>query len=221
MSLTIEPHAHGFALSMDEKIMLTPRKKELVLPTQILAERVQKLWNDKMPTPAPVLLALSYSAIDVMEGSREVMNEAMLAYAETDLILTRAEAGALLEREEAAWNPVMQWAMQRFDVSFKVAKGIMPVEQAEATLRALKKVLESFSFFEMSAFAFLTQSYSSLLLALAVKEKEISAETAFTLSRIDEDYQAETWGVDAGEAMRSEKIKKEVQEAEEFLQLLA
>ncbi len=48
----------------------------------------------------------------------------------------------------------------------------------------------------------------------------MEAEKAFSLSRVDDDFQAERWGVDAIAEARAEALKQEANAAAEFLRLV-
>jgi chaperone required for assembly of F1-ATPase len=64
--------------------------------------------------------------------------------------------------------------------------------------------------FELTALHDLVAITGSLVLGLAVTDGRLDAETAWTLSRIDETWQAELWGrdedADAMEAQRREGL---------------
>jgi chaperone required for assembly of F1-ATPase len=57
-------------------------------------------------------------------------------------------------------------------------------------------------------------------LALALAEERIDAEAAWSLSLMDELYQAELWGVDPLAVARRESIRNDIVAAQEFLRLL-
>ena len=59
----------------------------------------------------------------------------------------------------------------------------------------------------------------SLILALAVTRERLSAAEAFDLSRIDESWQAEFWGVDEDAAALEVGKRQALLEAERFYAL--
>jgi len=59
----------------------------------------------------------------------------------------------------------------------------------------------------------------SLVLALAILEGRLTAEDAFALSRLDEEYQAEKWGRDAGAELRARALAAELDAAARFMRL--
>jgi chaperone required for assembly of F1-ATPase len=72
----------------------------------------------------------------------------------------------------------------------------MPVAQAEGDLARLREPVEEMDAFTLAAFHDLVALSGSLVLALAVAQGRLSAEEAWQLSRLDEDYQIEEWGED-------------------------
>lgn len=60
----------------------------------------------------------------------------------------------------------------------------------------------------------------SLVLGLAVARGALDAAAAQAVSCVDEDYQAELWGVDELAAARREKIRSELEESARFMALV-
>ncbi len=216
------PYQSGFILERDGKPMLTPKKQPVVLPTRALAEAMAREWEDgKKYTPqAKPLTALAYTAIDMVAKERDNLITALLAYAETDLMCYRAEEGPLRARQDEAWDPVIAWTRHRYECSMQVTGGLTPVEQPELALTRFRAALAAMSDMELAGVSSLTQTFGSLLLALMVYGEGMEAEKAFSLSRVDDDFQAERWGVDAIAEARAEALKQEANAAAEFLRLV-
>jgi len=96
----------------------------------------------------------------------------------------------------------------------------MPIDQSPALHLAVKRYLNSLDEWQLAAFCVLSSGYSSLVLAVAVCEQHLSAEEAFSLSRLEEDYQAQEWGRDSEAESRALKMKAEIVAAGQFLHLL-
>lgn len=201
---------------------LSPRKHPFLLPTEALAQAVGGEWKGRKRFDSKImpLTAIAFTALDVVAENRGKMVEAMLAYAETDLLLYRSETPELLRRQQEAWDPVLAWADARYEISVKVTQGVMPVEQARHTLNVLRRAVEALDDFALAAFSVLTRGFGSCLLALAVSEGQLESRDAFALSRVDEDYQAELWGEDSVMLGRAREIERDVCAAAEFLRLL-
>ena len=98
-------------------------------------------------------------------------------------------------------------------------KGITSVAQPDSSVAALRKAVEAFDPFALSALHVIASICGSLVLALAVADKRVSAEEAFALSQIDERFQAEKWGLDAEADARAKRLERELVTAARFMDL--
>ena len=73
----------------------------------------------------------------------------------------------------------------------------MHAPQPAASLAALRAAVAAEDAFGLTALHELVALSGSLVLGLAVVRGALDAETAWELSRIDETWQAEQWGLDA------------------------
>jgi chaperone required for assembly of F1-ATPase len=96
----------------------------------------------------------------------------------------------------------------------------MPVMQAEGDLQRLREPLEAMDDFELTAFHDLVVLSGSLVLALAVAQGRLSAEEAWRLSRVDEDFQIEEWGEDEEAAAATARRRQAFLDAARFHALL-
>ncbi|WP_138469812.1 ATP12 family chaperone protein [Poseidonocella sp. HB161398] len=203
----------GWTVQLDGRAVKTPAKAALVLPSRALAEAVAAEWRAQGDTIDPAsmpLTKLSNSAIDNVAVNHAAVAEMLAAYGGTDLLCYRAEAPeALVARQRAAWDPLLIWSAGRFGAPLNTAGGVMHVAQPEASLAALAAEVHGLTAFELAAFHDLVAISGSLVLGLAVIHGEAAAEAAWTLSRVDEDWQAEQWGVDEEAAGTAAKKQAE------------
>lgn len=215
----------GFAVHLDARCVMTPGKLPLTLPTRPMAEAVAAEWaaqeDEIQPLTMPVTRAAN-SAIERVTPQRPEVAAMLAAYAETDLTCHRADAPqALAERQAAAWDPLLDWAADRFGARLFATAGILPVEQPPASLAALRAHVDGFDPFHLTAFHDLVALSGSLVLGLAVAHDHLDPETAWSMSRIDEDWQIEQWGPDdEAEAVTALK-RKDFHRAKAFWRLAA
>jgi chaperone required for assembly of F1-ATPase len=214
----------GYGIALDGKTVRTPRRHPLRLPTRPLADTIAAEWRaqdeDVDPRTMP-LTRLAGSAIDLVAPNRADVIERTAAYAATDLLCYRADGPQpLMERQDSAWQPLIDWAGSRFDAPLTITRGIMAVEQPDETLRALMLAVECLDNMRLTALAAATAACGSLVLALALAEREIDAGTAFELSQLDESYQIELWGEDPEAAARRVALKADIAAAARFFRLL-
>jgi chaperone required for assembly of F1-ATPase len=201
------PADGGYAVTLDGRTPRSPRGLPLVLPTQTLAELVAAEWaaqgEDILPATMPAT-RLAWTALATAEpGARQSSVERIAAFAGSDLLCYFADWPAELRtRQEREWGPAIDWAEAALGVSFVRARGILHQSQPAATLERLAVLAGAEDDFALAALTAATALFGSAILAFALRRAHLSADAAFALSRLDETFQQEKWGVDAEAAAR-------------------
>jgi chaperone required for assembly of F1-ATPase len=197
---SVVPVEGGFTVNLDARPVRTPLKSALVLPTPGLAEAVAAEWQaqvDKIDPEKMPFTRTANSAIDKVAAQMDEVAAMLAAYGDSDLLCYRAEAPPeLVARQAAAWDPILDWAAETLGSPLSVTTGVVHVPQPPASLGRLHKRVRELTAFQLSAFHDLVALSGSLVLALAVTEGRLAAQTAWRLSRIDEDWQISLWGED-------------------------
>lgn len=203
---------HGFSVLLDGRGLKTPLKTTFWVPTLALAEDVAKEWQaqgEKIDPETMPNTRTANSAIDKVTPQFAAVADMLAAYGGSDLLCYRAEAPQeLIARQQQAWDPMLAWAEAEFGAVLTPTHGIMPVDQPEASLRKLSQAVHALTPFQLAAFHDLVAITGSLVLGLAIARGQVSPDKGFDLSRIDEAWQTELWGVDE-EAAESEALKRE------------
>src|SRR5207302_1361327 len=188
----------GWGVALDGRPMRTPAKHELIVPSAALAEAIAAEWDAQQDEIRPAtmpLTRLAATAIDRTATQRALVVVETANYAGTDLVCYRAEhPPALIARQEAAWQPLIDWAIARYDAGLAVTSGIVPQPQAPATLKAFAAAVAAQDDFSLTALHMATAACGSLVIALALLEGRLDAEAAFAASQLDETFQIEAWG---------------------------
>jgi len=201
----------GHSVHLDTRQVLTPGKLPLIVPTRAMAEAIAAEWDAQQGEIQPLTMPVTRSANSAIERVRPQRAEvaAMLAaYAETDLTCHRAGTPAeLAARQAQAWDPLLDWAAEALDARLTPTVGVLPVDQPPASLAALSARVAALDEFHLTALHDLVTLSGSLLLGLATAERHLDPDTAWSLSRIDEDWQIEHWGRDE-DADEATQIKR-------------
>ncbi len=202
----------GFTVTLDGRTVKTPAKSPLVVPSREMAEAIAAEWQaqeEKIdPSTMPVTRAAN-AAIDKVRVQRAEVAALIAAYGETDLLCYRAEApDALVLRQAAGWDEWLDWAETDLGARLHVTQGVLPVAQPGAAIETLAQKVAALDEWELAALHDLVGITGSLILGLAVTEGRLEVDQAWTLSRIDEDWQVEQWGEDE-EAAEHASLKKE------------
>jgi len=214
----------GRRILLDGKTVKTPGRQDLVLPTDALAEAVADEWNaqgDQIDPRAMALTGLANAAIDRVTPDPASFARGLATYGESDLLCYRAEGPApLVARQAEAWDPILAWARQRYDVQFQIASGITHRPQPAETVTRLSAAVAARDPFALAGLSPLVTISGSLLIALALAEGAIPLDTAWAAATLDEQWQAEHWGEDFEAAAALANRRRDFEAAARFLALL-
>ena len=214
----------GWQVRLDARALSTPKRAPLLLPAEALAAAVAAEWNAQgeriQPATMP-MTGLANAAIDHVMPDPAAFAGSLAAYAASDLVCYRADApDALVQRQCAAWDPVVAFIRRRFDAELVVTTGIQHVAQPAATLERLRAALDTLSPFQLAGLQPVVTISGSLVIALMLAEGAIDTATAFAAGQIDELFQAEMWGDDDDARMAREGRRRDFDAASRFLTLL-
>jgi chaperone required for assembly of F1-ATPase len=211
-------------IALDGKVVKTPARNPLSLPTRALAEAIAAEWNAqeaKVKPDSMPLMQLASTAIDRVAPDRARIVAETAGYAATDLVCYRAEGPAeLVARQAAAWDPLIDWLRERYDVSLQQGAGVMAIPQSDQALAALSRAVAAQDDLRLTALGVITGAAGSLAIGLAVLEGRIGPEAAAEAAQLDELYQAERWGSDPEAERRRAAQKADLMAARRFLDLL-
>lgn len=214
----------GFGVVLDGKPVRTPAKRPLAVPSRALADAIAAEWQAQGGAIDPrrlPLTRLASIALDLVAPRRDEVIAEVAKYAGTDLVCYRAEQPAeLAARQQAIWQPLMDWAALRFDAPLTVTTGILPVSQPPAALKALETAVATYDTHRFAALHLATAACGSLVVALALVEGRIDAEAAFAAAELDQSYEIERWGEDAEQTKRRAELKADIGLAARFVALL-
>lgn len=207
-----------FAIHLDGRPVKTPARRPLAIPARAVADAVAAEWDAQReridPSTMP-MTRLVNTILDAIADDPGPVRDDVARYAQTDLLFYRASTPApLVERQNAQWDPILEWAHQALGARFVLAEGVMHVAQPEPSLRAVANRLgEIDDPFAIAALHQVTTLTGSALLALALSAGHLRSEEAWTLAHLDEDWNIEQWGADAEAEARRELRWQEMQAA--------
>jgi len=222
---TVTEGEHGFGIALDGKPVRTPAKHALAVPSRALAEAIAAEWQaqgERVDPRTLPLTRLASIALDLVAPRRAQVVAEVAKYAGTDLVCYRAEEPAELRaRQQATWQPLIDWAAERFDAPLGVTSGVLPVAQPPATLAAFAAAVGAYDTHRLAALHLATAALGSLVLALALAEGRLDPESAFAAAHLDESFQIERWGEDPEQTKRRAGLKEDIALAARFVALLA
>ena len=198
---------------LDGKAVRTPVGKALTLPNPTLADMLAREWDAqathiemaKMPATR-----LAFTAIDFVGDARDAIAAEIGRYAGADAVCYFADGpDVLIERQTRRWGPVIDWAESALGVHFVRVTGIRHEEQPATTLLRLARLAEQEDDFGLAGLGHATALFGSAILAFALRRGELDGAAALDLSRLDEIFQQERWGVDEEAAERAANMQAE------------
>ena len=190
----------GFGVALDNRTVMTPGKFGLILPTRAMAQAIADEWDAQDEKVNPLTMPVTRSAntaIDKVAVQHGEVADMLAAYGDSDLLCYRAESpAALAEREALHWDPLLDWAEADLGVRLHPRTGIMHEPQDPAALTALRDRVHAQTHFELTGFHDLVSLTGSLILGFCAIQKHRTPEDIWDISRVDEHWQEELWGVD-------------------------
>jgi chaperone required for assembly of F1-ATPase len=227
--IAVDQVPQGFRVLAGDRPWRTPAGADLVVPSRGLADAIAvELTEARAGGPpgrprieAMGLTRLAATAVDRIAPNPGPTRDALLAFAETDLVCYRiAGVPALRERQDASWQPLVDWTAETHGARFGIVEGVMPKPQPRDALETLGAVLARLDPFVLSGLGLAVQTAGSLIIGLALAGGRINAVEASALTDLDEAFQNEQWGEDA-EALDKRRLRAEdLTLAERFLKLL-
>jgi len=213
----------GFTVFLDDRPVRTPANAPLILPTRTMAEAAAAEWEAQagviVPLTMPVTRAAN-AAIDKVRVQQDEVAALIAAYAESDLLCHRAESPVeLVSRQAEGWDPLLAWAADALGAPLVQTSGVIPVAQSAQSLSRLHAKVAACDAFALTALHDLVGLSGSLVIGLAAMEDLRPIETLWDLSRIDETWQEEKWGVDAEAAEVTATKREAFLRARRFLDL--
>ena len=220
---SVEEVEGGFMVALDGRAVKTPAKKALLIASEKLAEAVASEWraqeDDIRHESMPMMRFLCTALDRVIPQRAEVVGETV-KFAETDLLCYRAQQPQELARRQAdSWQPLLDWAESHYGAALNTTTGLTAIAQDEASLALLSAAVDAENDLTLTGLHVATAASGSLIVALALLERKITAEQAWAVSHIDERWQLERWGEDEELSERLEGLRREISAAGKFLAL--
>jgi chaperone required for assembly of F1-ATPase len=195
----------GFTVTLDGKPIKTPSGRTVVVPVRLIAETIAAEWNAQGEVLDPLTMPLTRFANSVVHGvvdNTPAVADDVAKYFASDLLFYRAgHPQGLVAREATHWDPILFWAAETLGAHFMLAEGVVHVRQPDEAIAAARGALPDDPW-RIAALHVITTVTGSALLALALFHRVIDPEQAWAAAHVDEDWNAEQWGVDEEAARR-------------------
>ena len=214
----------GYSISLDGRTVNTPLGETLIVPSAALAQEIAFEWQgqgDQIVPDTMPMMRLACTTIDKLRPNRSNIIVQMCDYGANDLLCYRANGpDELVNRQEAVWQPLLDWAGEAHGAKLKSTSGIVHIPQPKNTIVNLRNAVDAHDDFELTGLAEITQLTGSLVLGLAFSSGRLGWEETFEASQLDETWQNERWGEDYEAADRISNRRADMKMADHFLILV-
>jgi chaperone required for assembly of F1-ATPase len=222
--VAVVEEAEGWAIALDRRPVRTPAHAALRLPNAVLVEAVADEWRavgDTLDPRAMPLTGLANAAIDRVAPEKDAFAAGLARYAEADLACYRSDwPPELVERQQNSWDPLLAWARRRYDIDFAATSGLIHVPQPPATIDRLGQAVAELDAYRLAGLSLLVTIGGSLVAALAVLERALTAEAGWQAVSLDDRWQLEQWGSDSDAEQALDNRRRDFFAAASFLELL-
>jgi len=219
--VAVAPCESGFTVELDGRAVKTPARLLLVVGNPELAEAVAGEWRaqgDEIHQDTMPFTRYVCTALDRVTPQRDAVIEETVRYGETDQLCYRAqEPDELVKRQLLTWQPLLDWAETHYGAQFETTDGLAAVAQDDDALAKLCAAVEAENDLTLTGLHIATATSGSLIVALALMEGEVDAESAWRISQIEERWQLERWGEDEELVERLEGLRQEISNAQKFM----
>jgi chaperone required for assembly of F1-ATPase len=216
-TVSVAPADDGYVVKLDGRVIKTPLKEPLTLPTKALANKVAAEWDhqgEEVDPKSMPFTQLSNGAQDLLGQHRDQVVETLVGFIDADLICYRARnPDDLVARQTEHWQPLVDWFADEFGVALNCTNGFTLIAQDQRLAPILRRHIQSYNNFQISALHELATISKSISIALAVTTGRLSFEQAWAVARVDEDFQISRWGEDEEAAENARMLHQSFEEA--------
>ncbi|MEM6858110.1 MAG: ATP12 family protein [Pseudomonadota bacterium] len=213
----------GFQVTLDGRGIKTVRGANQIVPTAALAQSLASEWDfegEEIDASAFPLRDMADYTIDVVAPARADLTANLVAYADTDTLLYRADPDEpLYARQQDLWEPIVIAFEARERVTLKRVSGIIHAMQDKDALTKLKARLSTLDPFTLAGLEAMTTLAASLTAALSAIEADAEPLALWQAASLEEEWQADQWGRDGEAEERRTKRQNDFLRAHEFVRL--
>src|SRR5680860_329815 len=123
----------GYAVHLDGKVLKTPGRNPVILPSNSAAECVAAEWQEQKTQINPLAMPVTRivnTAIDGIAPDPQAVLEDIVRFAGSDLLFYRAAAPeSLVALQTTHWDPVLDWVGETIGAQFETCQGVIHIAQ--------------------------------------------------------------------------------------------
>ena len=200
-----------FGILLDKNLLKTPQEKDCLISNIRIAKDLLKEWSsiqDNINFHNMPVTQICFASLDRKRKEKIILLNKLTEYGMTDLLFYRDISGTELEKlQSKKWDKLLDWTQNEFNIDFKIVNGIMPVEQPKENYNTFFNELEKLDCISLTALSDIVTLSGSLILGLLLLKKKIISKQAWSLAKVDEEWQRSKWGT-LPEQVEDDEYKK-------------
>ncbi|XP_055875200.1 ATP synthase mitochondrial F1 complex assembly factor 2-like [Biomphalaria glabrata] len=188
-----------FEINLDRKKLRTPHGNIFKVPSEPLALAIATEWNsqEKLVNRHTMhLTVLSNTALEnPTHKTREQLTSNIIHFLETDTVCYRLNEPPELEKlQKTKWDPIIEWAVNRHGLEITPTYSMAPPIVSPESKEIVRRHLLSYSDWALFGYHYAVDCIKSLLIIMALVDKQIDVDTAVELARLEQEFQTKKWG---------------------------
>ncbi|KAL4484413.1 hypothetical protein ABPG74_019590 [Tetrahymena malaccensis] len=193
---------HLYGVFLDGKIIRTPLRNKLALPTYELAFVIAhefNMQNEYLKPATMPITSISRTTVDmdIQQNIRQHIEDSVNQFVRNDTILFREE-GKLGDIQNAKLNPVIEYVNKLMNIKLQPTESLFSRELEDVEKENIQKYIASKDNWTLMAIEQATVNTKSTCLGVSLINGFLSIEQALEYSRLEENFQIEQFGMVEG-----------------------
>ena len=210
----------GWQVTLDGRPVKTRGGTAQIVPTPALGELLRAEWAEAPEEVQPAhfpLRDLADRVLDTLAADPEPVVARLLGFADGDTLCYRAEPDEPVARRQAqVWDPIVAGIESDLGIALGRTHGILHRPQSPESLAAIRARLESENAFVLGGLDVAASLAASLCIAFTGLREDADPQALWAAANLEEDFQAEQWGIDAEAKARRDEQEREFVRALDF-----
>lgn len=219
----VQERAGAWQVTLDSRGLKTVRGAPQCVPSEAMASALAEEWDiqgEELNPRAFPLRDMADYAIDIVAPAPQEVTDKLIAYADTDTLLYRADPDEPLYAPQLeVWEPITAAFEEAHGVKLKRVSGIMHAEQDDAALAKIARAMSGFDPFTLAALETMTSLAASLTIGLSTLARDADSQALWQAASLEEEWQADLWGRDEEAEERRARRAADFARAARFAQL--
>ena len=142
-----------YKVYLDKRLLNTPNKKPLILPTKEMANHVVFEWESQGDKVDPLTMPYTRSAnssIDKVAPQIDEIRKLVTDYGDSDLICYRADKPKeLVRRQEKIWSNLVLWSASNLNAPLNIFEGVVYAPQPSQSILEFEKQVSNLNTFQL------------------------------------------------------------------------